>query len=82
MYGNTENIIDSILFILNEYFETNGSSKYHNGISHFEELLGFIQVFVKFFSYSQAYRLWIIFLRLSGCLESDTEEMDHYSHSK
>ena len=57
MYGNTENIVDSILFILNEYFETNGSSRFHNGISHFEELLGFMQVFVKFFSYSQAYRL-------------------------
>ena len=82
MYGKTESIIDSILFVLNEFLETNGSSRFNDGISHFEELLGFVQIFIKFFSYSQAFRLCVIFFKLSGYYETDTEEVDHYSHSK
>jgi hypothetical protein len=53
LYYKNEAIIDSILFILNEYSESNGASRYHHGISHLEELLYFIEIFLGGFTYSQ-----------------------------
>ena len=40
-----EDVIQSIINILNEYTESNGAEKYKRGISHFEELLYFLDLF-------------------------------------
>ena len=62
LYNSNETIIDSILNLLNEYTESNGAMKYHHGISHFEELLFILELFVDGFSYSQVnYFIRILF---------------------
>ena len=78
LYYKNESIIDSILFILNEYTESNGAVRYHHGISHIEELLYFIEIFMMGFSYGQAFYLIRILLKLSNCSEWEGEELDHY----
>lgn len=78
LYYKNEMIIDSILFILNEYSESNGAVRYHHGISHLEELLYFLEIFLKGFSYSQCFYFLKIFIKISKCQEWDNEELDHY----
>lgn len=53
LYSSNETIIDSILNMMNEYTENNGAVRYHHGISHFEELLYFLELFIDGFTYSQ-----------------------------
>ena len=51
MYLNKEQWIIGLLHIFNEYSEFNGSSTYHKGISHFEEILFHIEMMIKNFTY-------------------------------
>lgn len=62
---NKESIIDSIIFILKEFSESNGAVRYHHGISHLEELLYFIEIFYKGFTYGQAYQLLGVLMMIS-----------------
>ena len=78
LYYKNESIIDSILFILNEYTESNGAVRYHHGISHIEELLYFIEIFMMGFNYSQAYYLVRILIKMTNWSEWENEELDHY----
>ena len=70
LYYKNESIIDSIIFILNEFSESNGAVRYHHGISHLEELLYFIEIFLKGFTYGQAYQLFIVLIKISRCNQS------------
>jgi hypothetical protein len=79
LYFKNEIIIDSILSILNEYSESNGAVRYHHGISHLEELLYFIEIFLKGFTYGQCFFLFKILIKLSTCGEWENEELDHYN---
>lgn len=54
-------IIDSIIYLLNEYTEQNGAAKYKNGVLHIEELLYFIDIFLEGITYTQAN----LFIRVS-----------------
>lgn len=78
LYYKNEAIIDSILYILNEYSESNGAVRYHHGISHLEELLYFVEIFLNGFTYGQWYYFRIILMKLAACTEFDNEEIDHY----
>lgn len=77
-----ETIIDAILFILNEYTEQNGSSKYHNGISHFEELMYFLYIFVNGFKSSHVHYLFRIFFSMTRLDLIEDEEFDFQFQSK
>lgn len=73
LYYKNEAIIDSILFILNEFSESNGGVRYHHGISHLEELLYFIEIFLKGFTYGQGYQLFTILMNISKCDDKSSE---------
>lgn len=82
LYHKNESIIDSILFILNEYTESHRAVKYHHGISHLEELLYFVEIFLQGFTYSQTFYLFRILIKLSTCKEWENEEIEHYDLRK
>lgn len=51
MYISKEECIVGLLHVFNEYSEFNGSSIYHKGISHLEEMLFHIEMMINNFSY-------------------------------
>ena len=63
-----EEVIQSILNILNEYIESNGAEKYKRGISHFEELLYFLDLFLSEITANQAHYLLRMFYNFLGKL--------------
>ena len=71
-----ESIINSLLLLLNEYTESNGSMKYHHGISHFEEILYFIEVFMKNFTYTQIHLLFKVLFGIIRVKTGDDEDAD------
>jgi len=82
LYRKNDSIIDSILFLLNEYTEHNGASKYHHGISHFEELMYFIELFVDGLTYTHAHYFIKIMNLLIQVQRLEEEECDYHVKEK
>ena len=74
--NRNEEIIDSILVLLTEYTQSSGTMKYKHGIAHFEELLYFIEIFIKSFSYTQTHYLYNIFFGLIRPKTCEDEDVD------
>lgn len=64
LYSSNETVVDSILNMMNEYNESNGAARYHHGISHFEELIYFLELFIDGFTFSQVNYLIRILVNL------------------
>lgn len=76
VHNKSEMIVDAILHLLNEYTENNGAVRYHHGISHFEEIFYFLEIFIEGFTYTNSnYYLRIIFA-LVWMKTLDEEECD------
>jgi hypothetical protein len=51
---DTESIIDSVLYYVNEFSESNGAIQYRCKIKNFDQYLHIIDLMLNFFSYQQA----------------------------
>jgi hypothetical protein len=76
LHFKSDTIVDSLLLLLNEYCEHNGAMKYQNGVTHVEEILYLIDVFLDSFTFKQCNFFLRIAFALIAMESPDDEECD------